>query len=316
MINRVMLFGCLVLVTLLSTGCGGKHLIFGTYTEFDVAGIEAKPTGDIALKIGFDRGELAYVPDNGQDGYSVLGTFDSDVQLFSGYYVNEVFATGKAADIASAGIAKASYTTTEKTDSTDTAPVEPLLLTTGTRFGFHSIFSLKGGAVAPVDILLGYKRANFTVVPTKKGSPKARSVYADIVIGEGTRRMRAALKVGAPTESQGITPTGKGIIINQRIATGKAAMYLASNGTIQNKLFNLENDLKTVNDLSEEIKNEVERLKNTENQSAFEQAKFKLAELAEIDNSGISNNNFVQKAQAYLDTEGLKKLLNFIKQLR
>ncbi|UCD29663.1 MAG: hypothetical protein JSV03_04055 [Planctomycetota bacterium] len=201
------------------------------------------------MKIGYDRGELAYVPDNGQDGYSVLGTFDSDIKLFSGYYVNEVFATGKAADIASAGIANASFTPAEEADSEDKDPAGPLLLTTGTRFGFHSIFSLKGGAVAPIDILLGYKRANVAVVPTKKGSPTARSAYADIVIGEGTRRMRAAVKVGAPAESQGISPTGQGIIINQRIATGKAAMYLASNRTIQNKLFNLENDLKTVNDL-------------------------------------------------------------------
>lgn len=316
MLNRVKIFSYLVLISLLFNGCGGKHLVFGTYTEFDVAGIEAKPTGDIALKIGYNRGELAYVPDNGKDGYSVLGTFDSDVKLFSGYYVNEVFATGKAADIASAGIANVSYIPAKDKDSTDIDPVEPLLLTTGTRFGFHSIFSLKGGAVAPVDILLGYKRANFTVVPTKKGSPTARSAYADIVIGEGSRRVRAAIKAGAPTESKGISPTGQGIIIKQRIATGKAALYLAKNSTIQNNLIDLKNDLKMVNDLSEEIKNEVERLRSLENPSAFEQAKIKLAELAKIKPSGISNSNFVQSAQSNLDIEGQKKLLNFIKQLR
>ena len=334
MINRTMLFGYLVILTLLFTGCAKNRLVFGTYTEFDVAGIEAKPTGDIALKIGYDRGEMAYVPDNGQDGYSVLGTFDSDVKLFSGYYVSEVFATGEAADIASAGITQngndSSGTTNNSganantggsdingnTDSLNNDLVKPLLLTTGTRFGFHSLFSRKEGAMSPFDVMLGYKRANFAVVPTKKGVSKARSVYADIVIGEGSRRSRAAIRVRAPEKSAGSVLLGEGIIINQRIATGQAAKNLAGKEEIQNKLIILENALKTANDLRDEIKKEVERLSKSENQGAFKQARLKLAGMTGADSNGISSDNFIQTAQAYLDIAGQKKLLNFLKELQ
>ena len=170
--------------------------------------------------------------------------------------------------------------------------------------------------MSPVDVMLGYKRANLAVVPTKKGLSKARSVYADIVIGEGSRRRRAAIKVGAPTESAGSSLLGEGIIINQRIATGKAAMNLASNKKFQEKLITLENDLETVNDLRDEIKNEVERLNKSDNPGAFKQARLKLADMTGADFEGISSDNFIHTAQGYLDIKGQKKLLNFIKELQ
>ena len=317
MTNRAMIFGCLVLITLMFTGCNRNYLVFGTYTEFDVAGVEAKPTGDVALKIGYDRAETAFVPDNGKDGYSVLGTFDSDILLFSGYYINEVFATGEAAKIASAEIAGVDYEPGEE----PTGKVgEPLLLSTGTRFGFHSIFSANpaGAGATPVDIMLGYKRANLAVVPTvapdenDQTARAARSTYAEIVIGEGSKRKRAAEIVRANPENQGNGPLGQGIVINQRIATGLAARHLAESEKVQNKLMNLDSGLKTVNDLSDEMKTELEKIKD---QTAFEQAKLKLAKLAAVKPEGISAGNFIQTAQAYLDVEGLKTLLAFMKQL-
>lgn len=299
----------LAVVVLLIAGCANNHLVFGTYTEFNVAAVEARPTGDVALKVGYDRGEVAYVPDNGGDGYAVFGNFESDIRMFSGYYLHEIFATGEAANIASADIAGAGDYVPR--NYPPAKPEKPLLLTTGTRFGFHCIFAVSGQSATPVDVLLGYKRANYTVVPTIPGAAEARSVYADLVVGEGSRRARAAEKTGAPSQSAGIGPS-EGLVISQRIATGTAARHLARNEEIQRQLLYGAGDLTAINDLTDELKAE---MAGRSGEDDFAQARQQLAVLADLDPQTISRDNFIRITQANLDADGMRRLLSALKGL-
>ncbi|MBA3011514.1 MAG: hypothetical protein KKF12_04715 [Proteobacteria bacterium] len=313
------IMACWLAMVLLATGCSSKNLHFGTYTEFNVAGVEVKNTGNVGLKIGYDRSEVAYVPDNGKNGYSVLGTFDSDIKLFSGYYINEIFATGEAANIAARELAKIPAQMEIDCDQENGGKrAKPLLLSTGTRFGFHTQFSTsEGGATAtPFEILLGYKRANYAMVPVNEETDTVRSIYADIVIGEGSRRARAARKTVTPSDDSETLPFNQGIIIKQSIATGCAAQYLAKIPAVQKQLLPL-NSLKRSNILAKEIETEINRISAEE--VLFEKAKQKLVDLANgaLEKQDIkTSDQFIQDMDRSLTDEGKKTLLNYLKTLK
>jgi hypothetical protein len=206
--KRTFAFPCfLFFVVLIVVGCSRNQLIFGTATELEVVGAKSTATGEIEMNVGYDRGEIAYVPDNGGKGYSVLGAFESDIDILNGYYVNEVFATGEAAKRVVNSIDSQNGESRNKAEtppreepiktvdqnngrsnniSNSISPLRPLLITTGTRFGFNSSFSWDNSVAVPFEVSLGYRRGNIAIIPIQEGEDEVRPIYADIIIGQGT----------------------------------------------------------------------------------------------------------------------------------
>lgn len=207
----------LILAALLS-GC--KNLYFGTSTSvgLDVSGTSKIPT---KASFAFDRSEIAIVPDDSEgNAHSVFASLDSEWTWFNGFIVDQIFATGEAADIAA----------TEPRISVQYDPKDlntskkPLVFATGTKLGIDIDFGLT--ASAPASLLVGYKRSEMTIIPDVAGKKKLNSVFADISIiskNEGVTSISDAPRLG-------------GVRIKQRFATGVAAVEAATNPDFREKL--------------------------------------------------------------------------------
>lgn len=187
----------IALATFLS-GCANK-VYFGTATSL---GVDFSADG---AGIGYRNAQAARVParENGME-FSVLGSSDIDLSL-SQIYIDEEFATGKAAD--SLSMPKSARSITEPATHGD------LLFGSYTTASFIDI---NFGATNPFQgATIGYKRATATMIPIVKDN--LRSVYAKTVINS---------EPWDPATNPCGTKTG-GIRFVQLFATGQAAINIA-----------------------------------------------------------------------------------------
>jgi hypothetical protein len=211
----------LVLLALL-TGCS-KNLYFGTATA---VGLDVSGTSTIPNKVSFafSRTEVAVVPeDSSGNAHSVFASLESDWTWFHGFIIKQRFATGQAADIVSLKSEPDSNPTSSQTNNIRPSK-KPLLFTTGTKLGIEIDFGQTSGA--PASLLVGYRRAEMTLMSDVAGVEKLDPVFADISI-------ISADQSSPPTP--GFSQIG-GVKINQRFATGNAAVNAASNGEAREKL--------------------------------------------------------------------------------
>lgn len=221
-------------------GCSTSRdtLYFGTHTTLgvDVSGDIGTP--DHAT-LGYARDEVAIVPPRAEDGqpHSVLGGLDADLSL-KHFRVNQVFATGAAAEAASqksAGKATETQPTTDTSTKSDAASntdnktlaserLRPVLFAASTDFSLVSIGN-KPGAMAP-ELHLGYKRTEAAVIPVSAGQP-AGSVYATIALSN--LETACEVKENPVLEQSGCyTSATDGVRFVHQFATGDAAVQLAT----------------------------------------------------------------------------------------
>jgi hypothetical protein len=214
--------GVILLAVVMMSGCSARNLYFGTATQIglDVSGTAQVPN---RVSLGYGRVETAYVP-NKPDGtaHSVMGSLDSDITWFSGQRINQVLATGEAAQNAAGSNHSVGQQVPCQKESTDDRA--PLYFGTVQSFGVDLSFG--GNNVAP-GLVVGYKRAEGTVIPIVDPSCEVRPVYADISIDStshtGGAPEAAASQIG-------------GVRIVQRFATGQAAIEMTSEPEIANNL--------------------------------------------------------------------------------
>ncbi len=206
-------------------GCSSRNLYFGTATQIglDVSGTSQVPN---RVSLGYGRVETAYVP-NKTDGtaHSVMGALDSDITWFSGQRIKQIFATGEAAQNAAGGVYGAGgVVACQKESADDRAP-----LYFGTVQSFGLDLSFGGNNVAP-GLVVGYKRAEGTVIPVVDPSCEVRPVYADISIDSTSH------SAGQSQTAQTVPSQIEGVRIVQRFATGQAAIDMTSQPQIANNL--------------------------------------------------------------------------------
>jgi|GEM_PF-6144452 len=211
------------LLAVLVSGCA-HNLYFGTATS---VGLDVAGTTKIPSKIAFayDRSEIAIVPDNQEgDAHSVFASLDSEWTWFNGFFVKQNFATGQAAEIAAADTAETQYDLggTPRTN-------KPLIFTTGTRLGIDLSFGHT--ANAPASLLIGYKRGEMSLIPDVADKTVVDPVYADIVIAGYDAEDNSI-----PDQKTMLKPRLGGVRIQQRFATGKAAIDAANNRELRAKL--------------------------------------------------------------------------------
>jgi hypothetical protein len=210
----------LFLFTLIS-GCA-NHLYFGTSTSI---GLDVSGTSKIPNKVSFafSRAEVAIVPDDSEgNAHSVFGSLDSEWTWFNGFIIKQAFATGDAADIIASEPAPAKSLSNQSNNSQTSR--KPLLFTTGTKLGIDIEFGQT--ADAPASLLVGYRRAEMTLMPDVEGEKKLDPVLADISI---------------ISEDQSLPnipdwPQLGGVRMKQRFATGQAAINAAHDGKVREKL--------------------------------------------------------------------------------
>jgi hypothetical protein len=205
----------LIAVASFASGCANR-LVFVTHSSLglDISGTEALPN---KVSLSFERYEAAIVPrkTNGE-AHSVFGGMDSDLTWFHGHAINQTFATGEAAKLATEG----EPGTLLETPKQDKAP---LIFLTATTYGLN----LSAGEQSmPPNLLVGYRREEATVIPIPDPAQEVRSVYADIHINSTGR-------VNPVTTN---FSTLGGVRIRQSFATGAAAEGLAKTSTVREKL--------------------------------------------------------------------------------
>ena len=217
--RRIRYIAFLFMSVALLVGCG-SNLYFGTATS---VGLNVSGTSKLPNKISFayDRGEVAIVPDDSAGNpHSVFGSLDSEWTWIDGFYVTQNFATGEAADL----VAKESCVNVNYTPPASPAPSKPLVFTTGTTLGINIEFGQT--ASAPMSFLVGYRRAEMTLMPDVAGKEKIDPVFADISIASTDK---------APVNVDQLPLIG-GVRIKQRFAVGTAAVYAAGNPENASKL--------------------------------------------------------------------------------
>ncbi len=224
--SHKLLILCAISSALTFTGCA-KRLVFATQTSL---GLDVSGTAQVPNKVSFshNRYEAAIVPrkTNGE-AHSVYGGLNADINFFDGSTIQQTFATGKAAELATG-----SSDMPGKLPETSNKNTDPLIFMTGTTFGLH----LTAGEteLAP-SLLMGYRRSEATVIPVPDPAQEVRPVYADILINTKNRATQGNPSNGA----QSITtefPSGSGVRIKQSFATGAAAINLAADSGVQEKL--------------------------------------------------------------------------------
>ena len=241
----MMKMSCVALVlatTLFLFGCG-TGLYFGTATSvgLDVSGTSKMPD---KISFAYDRAEVVIVPDDSSGRpHSVFASLDSEWTWLDGFYVSQVFATGEAAKIvttegaavetteakgAKPGKAAESKTTTAPPGGNEPADSKgsgmPLLFVTGTKLGIA--IEIGQTTSAPMSLLVGYRRAEMTLMPDAAGKNDIESVFADMTIDSRD----------ITTTTRPELPTFGGVRIKQRIATGEAAKNAARHSEMRDKL--------------------------------------------------------------------------------
>ena len=211
----ILLTGVIVL-----SGCS-KNLYFGTSTSvgMDVSGTTKIPS---KVSFSFNRAEVAIIPTN-SDGntHPVFASLDSEWTWFNGFMIKQIFATGKAADIAS----NKDKDTTTYTPTTKTSK-KSLIFTTGTKLGIDIEFGQTTST--PASLLIGYRRSEMTLIPDVTSKKELDPVFADISI--------MSVESSSPDGVSNDYPQLGGVRIKQRFATGIAAINAARHPEIKNKL--------------------------------------------------------------------------------
>lgn len=224
------------LAGLLTAGCTSSALYFATETSggLKVSGAQAAPTG---VSLAYQRAEIALIPPK-TDGttHAVFGGVDHDYSWTDGFLLAQTFATGRAAVIAAGG-----QPADTRAGQAGDNQAGKLFFSTVTTFGLDLNLGADLGASVP-SLVLGFRRAEATVIPIKDPSREVNSVYADISIAEdsgGLLKTHASTEGGTRRHDVGpdrIPASPNGTRIRQTFATGDAAIAVAGRGDAQDKL--------------------------------------------------------------------------------
>ena len=217
--TKVQYMVILISLILLLTGCG-RNLYFGTATSvgLSVSGNSKFPN---KISLAHDRSEIAIVPnDSAGNPHAVFGSLDSEWTWFNGFYVTQNFATGEAADT----VAQEPSVSVNYAPPSYPASSKPLVFTTGIALGIDIEFGQTTSA--PMSFILGYRRAEMTLMPDVAGKTKIDPVFADITISSTD-----SAPVGVDQ-----APLIGGVRIKQRFAVGTAAVFAARNSVAASKL--------------------------------------------------------------------------------
>lgn len=238
-----------------TAGCANESLFFATKTSvgIDISASNGSPRANI----GYDRTEAAIVPAK-PDGsaHSVLGGLDADLS-FNQVRIKQIFATGKAADLAAGDIiilAKNKQPPAGKALAAPAAPStgpgaatprlpQPIVFATDASFSLINIQIDNNGLPGSGSTL--YRRSEATLIPIKQGQDEVASVYADISIDTSSKDENTPDSGYSWIEREvGEHPTrfsGFGVRIVQSFATGTAAESLVQHPDITNKLNKIAN---------------------------------------------------------------------------
>src|SRR5688572_7218965 len=152
---RIKLIPLAVTAAFALTGCQSR-VIFMTHTSMglDVSGTASYPN---KVSLSHHRYEAAVIPRklNGE-AHSVFGGLDADMTFFNGHAIQQTFATGEAAKLATRGPGE-NLPPTRKTDT------KSLIFYTGTTYG---LLLTAGEKQMSPNLLMGYRRLEASVIPT------------------------------------------------------------------------------------------------------------------------------------------------------
>lgn len=203
------------------------HVVFLTGTSI---GIDSDPVAG-RTNIGYDRHELVLAPAYVETGAipPVFATLNSNLS-FIRPKIRQLYATGDAAKLV----------TNTNTKTTECPHCNAELLTGERRmmtFGTSSSLGLNveypgapAASAAPAlpKLSLGYKRAEYSVIPLQENDPieGERDTYGSVIAG---------LTMNVAAQKQ----TTAGMVLTQFIATDQAARNLASDNSIQ-RIFTID----------------------------------------------------------------------------
>lgn len=264
-----------------TAGCASESLFFSTKTSvgIDISATNGSPRGNI----GYDRTEAAIVPAK-SDGsaHSVLGGLDADLSLFD-VRIKQIFATGKAADLAADNnVGKAAPSTNSAPATPGTAADkklgQPIVFATDASFSLLNIQIDNNGLPGSGSTL--YRRSEATLIPIKPGQDEVASVYADISIDTSGKDQNKPDGGYSWIEKEvGEHPTRfdrAGVRIVQSFATGSAAEKLVKRDDIKAKLTKIAqgSDPGYTDSKVSQAKNDLRQLLNTEQSTGKVQAFF------------------------------------------
>lgn len=198
-----------------------ENVIFVTATEIDI-GYDAQ-IGN--LNIGYDRNEFVAGPQYVDTGGTppVAASIQSNLSVFSPK-INQVYATGNAARIATGGKGVKPDPKVGEADNLS-GKRRAMFFGTGTSFGLNA--KMIDGA--PSAVTLGYKRKEISIIPLRKSADRKagdKDKYGSVL---------ASIELGGTVSNA----AGTGIQLGQFFATGSAAEALANNETIKNSFAGL-----------------------------------------------------------------------------
>ncbi len=268
-----------------TAGCASESLFFSTKTSvgIDISATNGSPRGNI----GYDRTEAAIVPAKADgSAHSVLGGLDADLSLFD-VRIKQIFATGKAADLAADHVGKA-------TPGTNSAPADKAPATTeaaaGKKLGQPIVFATDA-SLSLLNIQIDnnglpgsgstlYRRSEATLIPIKPGQDEVASVYADISIDTSGKDQNKPDSGYSWIEKEvGEHPTRfdrAGVRIVQSFATGSAAEKLVKRDDIKAKLTKIatNSDPGYTDSKVSQAKNDLRQMLNNEQSTGKIQAFF------------------------------------------
>lgn len=215
--NNIFIKSAAILVLLPGIGCQyTDRLTFTTSTELAASADPA--TGQ--LNIGYDRSEMVIAPNNPATGDmpSVVASLKSNGSPFSPR-VEQVFATGKAADAAANSIGGVIQPfSVEAATLPEQEERRVVVFGTSTNVGLNASFAGEG---LP-SVVFGYKRRESAVIPMSEEATDVKK----------TSSVLAAISVGANVS----TVNESDLTVEQFMATGAAAEKLAGTKCVQENL--------------------------------------------------------------------------------
>ena len=213
---------CILLISILLSGCASNSLYFGTSTDIslNVSGAGAVPS---KISVGAKREEIAIVPNkkSGQ-AHSVYGSLDANLTWVNGQVIKQVFATGCAA-INSTDMDMNDACADKKSNNNS---MGRLYFGTRTIIGIDIGVGIGQTSGESSGMVLGYNRKEAAIIPVDLSSDdEANSVYADISIVHSQPKNRAAAtEMGV--DAKDIPGEAGGVRISTKFATGEAAIAL------------------------------------------------------------------------------------------
>ena len=195
-----------------------ENAIFVTKTSLSVFDAETVPAG---VSIAYDRVEGYAGPrfDNGKV-FPVVGVIETEGQGIL-REIRQMYATGRAAELMTAGTAAPPAATVAAGPSPGSPPV--LFFATSTVLGLKLAFQASN--YAPESFTFGYKRKEASVIPVDQ--TRQPSVFASLNTSAG---------VSAPAATTGSPGATAKFQLSQFFATGTAAEQLAANRTVSAEL--------------------------------------------------------------------------------